>query len=87
MIFKLILVVLVMEVAANPLPNPKNDGLFEGDMKLNAIQRNALHGISPKTGWTELVRRWPKNAEGFVAVPYRLDERYSKKSGRNLVVE
>jgi hypothetical protein len=87
MIFKLIFVVVVMEVAANPLPNLKNDELFEGDMKLNGIQRNALHGILPKTGWTELVRRWPKNAEGFVTVPYRLDERYSEKSRRILVIE
>jgi len=45
---------------------------FQGDIKLTQEQRDVYEGKAPRTGWTWLPFRWPKNANGHVVVPFQI---------------
>lgn len=52
---------------------------FQGDIKLTENQEKILQdvdqveGHNPRTGTVHLFYRWPKNMQGFVVVPYRIN--------------
>jgi len=73
----LVLCAVIARLQAIPIQGDK----WQGDIMLTPYQRAVIERkISPRTGQSSLFWRWPKNDEGYVIVPFRLDPSYSKES-------
>lgn len=63
-------------ITASPIPAGSGiyQNLFQGDIKLSELQKELFFGPKVnntlKTGWNHPSFRWPKNAQGYVIVPY-----------------
>lgn len=77
--FSLLVYLLALVACSLTSPLPRSSMLgkhFQGDIKLTKAQQKFLsdlnQGIAPSSGVLNLISRWPKNSQGHVVVPYRM---------------
>ena len=62
-------------VNSGPVPDMLGED-YEGDIKLTEEQQKYIsdvnQGIAPSTGFIDTFRRWGRNLQGNVVVPYRI---------------